>query len=83
MVNRFLRLLTVLLLLLPAIACAENAAPAAEDGAFPTLNMEGFLDAGEFVYANAEAGVWRYVDDELKIEIYRRIGENQKGNQAT
>lgn len=78
MLKRFLCLLAVLMMLLPA-AMAENAA---EAGAFPVLNAEGFLDVGEFVYTNAETGVWRYVDDQLKIEIYRRTGKNQKGNKA-
>lgn len=79
MLKRLLCLLAVLMMLLPA-AMAEDAA---EAGAFPVLNEEGFLDVGEFVYANADLGVWRYADDALKVEIYRRNGQNQKGNKAT
>lgn len=79
MLKRFLCLLAVLMLFLPA-ALGESAVP--EIGAFPVLNEEGFLDVGEFVYINEDAGVWRYVDDALKVEIYRRIGQNQKGNKA-
>lgn len=82
MLKRIFCLLAVLMMLLPA-ALAENAAnPTMEAGAFPVLNEEGFLDVGEFVYENPEAGVWRYVDDSLKVEIYRRHGTNQKGNKA-
>ena len=80
MLKRLLCLLAVLMMLLAA-ALGESALP--EIGAFPVLNEEGFLDVGEFVYANDDAGVWRYVDDKLKIEIYRRHGKNQKGNNAT
>lgn len=69
MLKRILCLLAVLMMMLPA-AMAQEAAT--ERGAFPALNEEGFLDVGEFVYVDAEAGVWRYVDDQLKVEIYRR-----------
>ena len=79
MLKKFLCLLVVMLMIFPAAISEEVA----EAGAFPVLNDEGFLDVGEFVYANADAGVWRYVDDQLKIEIYRRVGKNQKGNNAT
>ncbi len=73
--KKFLCLLAVLMMLLPA-ALAENAS--LEAGAFPVLNEEGFLDVGEFVYINADAGVWRYVDDRLKVEVYRRITTEPK-----
>ena len=76
MLKRILCLLAVLMMFLPA--CAEN--PSLEMGAFPVLNEEGFLDVGEYVYQNADAGVWRYVDDTLKVEIYRRHGHNEKGS---
>ena len=49
-----------------------TAAAAEEDGAFPALNDAGFLDSGEFVWEDAENGVWRYASDTLRIEIYRR-----------
>ena len=77
MLKRVLCLLAVLMMLLPAVM-AETVAE--EPGAFPVLNEEGFLDVGEYVYENAEAGVWRYVDDQLKVEIYRRHGKNEKGS---
>lgn len=80
MLKRLLCLLAVLMMLLPA-GLAEN--PSTEAGAFPVLNEEGFLDVGEFVYENEDAGVWRYVDDNLKVEIYRRTGKNEKGSNLT
>ena len=76
MLKRIFCLLAVLMMLLPG-ALAE------EPGAFPVLNEEGFLDVGEYVYINEEAGVWRYVDDQLKVEIYRRTGQNEKGKNLT
>lgn len=76
MLKRIFCLLAVLMMLLPG-ALAE------EPGAFPVLNEEGFLDVGEYVYANDEAGVWRYVDDQLKVEIYRCTGTNAKGSNLT
>ena len=76
MLKRIFCLLAVLMMLLPG-ALAE------EPGAFPVLNEEGFLDVGEYVYINDEAGVWRYVDDQLKVEIYRRTGTNEKGKNLT
>ena len=79
MLKRIFCLLAVLMMLLPAAAFAS----AQEPGAFPVLNEEGFLDVGEYVYINAEAGVWRYVDDQLKVEIYRRTGKNEKGSNLT
>ena len=79
MLKRIFCLLAVLMMLLPA-ALGEDAAAVTEPGAFPVLNEEGFLDVGEFVYANADAGVWRYVDDRLKVEIYRCHGKNAKGS---
>ncbi|MGN1368528.1 MAG: phosphodiester glycosidase family protein [Aristaeellaceae bacterium] len=80
MLKRFLCLLAAMMMLLPA-ALAEN--PSAEEGAFPALNEDGFLDAGEFVYINDEAGVWRYVAQNLKVEIYRCTGKNAKGSNLT
>ena len=77
MLKRIFCLLAVLMMLLPS-ALAEN--PSTEMGAFPVLNEAGFLDVGEYVYKNADAGVGRYVDDKLKVEIYRRHGHNEKGS---
>lgn len=80
MLKRIFCLLAVLMMLLPT-ALAEN--PSTEMGAFPVLNEAGFLDVGEYVYINADAGVWRYVDDNLKVEIYRRTGKNDNGKNLT
>ena len=66
MIRKSIALLLVLLLLW-GIGCA-----AAEDGEFPALNDAGFLDSGEFVFEDAENGVWRYASETLRIEIYRR-----------
>ena len=76
MLKRIFCLLAVLMMLLPA-------AQAEEPGAFPVLNEDGFLDVGEYVYINGEAGVWRYVDDQLKVEIYRRTGKTDKNKNLT
>lgn len=62
MIKRLLCLLATLLLV-----CSTCLA----EGEFPALNAEGFLDEGEFVYANEEEGVWRYASQDLKIEIIR------------
>lgn len=48
-------------LALPALAAEE----------WPALNGEGFLDEGEFVSADPEAGIWRYCSGTLKVEIIR------------
>ena len=62
-------------------AFAEDAAPEkaeewisldAEDGGWPALNEAGFLDSGEFVQEDPDAGVWRYCSETLKIEILRK-----------
>ena len=64
----FRRCLPVLLALLLAVG---GFAFAEEDGAFPPLNDEGFLDSGEFVFEDPENGVWRYASPTLWIEIFR------------
>ena len=66
MIRRVLCLLAALLLLRGA--CGAKA----EDGEFPALNDAGFLDSGEFVWEDAEHGVWRYASETLRIEIFRR-----------
>ena len=66
MMKRMICLLLALLLAGSAL-CA-----AAEEGDFPELNENGFLDSGEFVWEDAENGVWRYASDTLRIEIFRR-----------
>ncbi|MBP3453574.1 MAG: phosphodiester glycosidase family protein [Clostridia bacterium] len=66
MIKRILCLLATLLLV-----CSSCLA----EGEFPQLNADGFLDEGEFVYANEAEGVWRYASQDLKIEIIRRSEE--------
>lgn len=66
MIKRILCLLATLLLV-----CSTCLA----EGKFPQLNADGFLDEGEFVYANEAEGVWRYASQDLKIEIIRRSEE--------
>ena len=53
----------------------EETGPAAtaEEGAFPELNGEGFLDSGEFVYENPDEGIWRYASATLWVEVRRII----------
>ncbi len=63
-------MITLTLLLAAAVVSAESVE--VEKGAFPPLNEKGFLDEGEFVYEDDEAGVWRYCSTTLKVEIYRR-----------
>ena len=59
-------------LLTLALLAALLPAAAAEEGDFPELTEEGFLDSGEFVYEDVKGGIWRYASDSLWIEIYRR-----------
>ena len=66
MIRKWICLLAALALLWGA-SCA-----AAEEGEFPALNDAGFLDSGEFVWEDAENGVWRYASDTLRVEIFRR-----------
>lgn len=80
MLKRILCLLAALVMLLSA-AMAES--PVIEAGAFPVLNEDGFLDVGEFVYINEDAGIWRYVSQDLKVEIFRRTGKNAKNSNLT
>ncbi|MDD3337024.1 MAG: phosphodiester glycosidase family protein [Eubacteriales bacterium] len=48
------------------------------EGEFPSLNEQGFYDDGEFVYENADEGVWRYAGPTLRVEIYRRTQSQPK-----
>ena len=66
MIRKVVCLLAALLLLWGTLPAA------AEEGEFPALNDAGFLDSGEFVWEDAENGVWRYASDTLRIEIFRR-----------
>ena len=50
----------------------------AAEGDFPELNEAGFLDEGEFLFEDAEQGVWRYASQTLKVEICRREEEKPK-----
>lgn len=56
-------------LLLPLFALMEVAPPVD----FPPLTEEGFLPEGqsEFVYIDAENGLWRFANQDLRIEITR------------
>ncbi len=44
-----------------------------DDGAFPQMNDQGFLDSGEFIYENEEEGIWRYASTTLWVEVIRYI----------
>ncbi len=61
-----------------------EAVELAEDGAFDELfeglTAEGFLPSGaeEFVYQDADTGVWLYASDTLRIEIHRREDTSKK-----
>lgn len=63
-------MLTLLMVLAASAGLAETAD--GEPGAFPPLNEAGFLDEGEFVFEDDEAGVWRYCSATLKVEIHRK-----------
>ena len=60
----FIALMIAWLAVCSSSVCAE--------GEWPALNSEGYLDEGEFVYENPEAGVWRYCSQTLKVEVLRR-----------
>lgn len=76
MLKRLLALLMAALMIgLMAPALAEESD---EDGAFPPLNEAGFLDEGEFLFEDEEAGVWRYAGQTLRVEIIRRTQEKLK-----
>ena len=66
MIRKGICLLAALLLLWSATYAR------AADGDFPALNDAGFLDSGEFVWEDAENGVWRYASSTLRVEIFRR-----------
>ncbi len=65
---RQLILLMLLLALLPASALAQ-----APSEGFPSLTADGFLPEGEpeYVFTDAENGIWRYASQTLRIEITR------------
>lgn len=67
--KRFVALLFALTML-----CAAALA----EGEFPELNEQGFLDEGEFVYENADDGIWRYVSETLKVEIKKYVQSSPK-----
>ena len=71
--------LALLLALIQTAAWAEDDDALLEEDAFPPLNKAGFMDEGEFVYTDEEAGVWRYCSQTLRIEINRR--EQEKPDQ--
>ena len=49
-----------------------------EDGSWPQLNAQGFLDEGEFVYENTTDGIWRYCSATLKVEILRKTTDTPR-----
>jgi hypothetical protein len=38
---------------------------------FPPLNVQGFLDTGEYIYENANDGLWQYASTSLRLIIRR------------
>ncbi len=79
--SRMIRALLLIVCLLPLSAGAKTAENKTvsvgrivqtEDGSWPELNGNGFLEDGEFVYENPEDGIWRYCSATLKVEIIRR-----------
>ncbi len=75
MLRRGITILLAIMMIAGGFVCAA-AEEDPEDGQFPELNGDGFLDSGEFVFEDPEHGVWRYASSTLWIEIYRR--EQQK-----
>ena len=67
-IKRLILLTALLAAVLVSVCAAEDER---EEGAFPELNEDGFLDSGEYVFEDEENGVWRYASDKLRIEIYR------------
>ncbi len=76
MLKRLLALLMAALLI--GLICSASAEDSALDGAFPPLNEAGFLDEGEFLFEDEEAGVWRYAGQTLRVEIIRRTQEKPR-----
>ncbi len=76
--NKILCMLAALLLAFPFGAVQAEKSGEQESGTFPELNENGFLDNGEFVFEDADNGIWRYASDTLKVEIYRRSTEKPK-----
>ena len=62
--------LAAVMILFALCGCLHAAAET--DGAWPELNGDGFLDEGEFVHEDPDAGVWRYCSGTLKVEILRK-----------
>lgn len=63
---------------LPVSSDSTQEQAETEPGAFPPLNAQGFLDEGEFVYEDEDAGVWRYCSASLRVEIFRRTQTKPK-----
>jgi Phosphodiester glycosidase len=65
---RQLILLMLVFFLLPVSALAQEPSES-----FPSLTAEGFLPDGEpeFVFVDADTGIWRYASQTLRIEITR------------
>lgn len=74
-----LRALTLCLLMLALLLPAAAPAQAPAEG-FPPLNAEGFLpdNMPEFIFIDADNGVWRYASQTLRIEIKRHTQAKPK-----
>ncbi len=57
---------------LPEAAAAESPEVSYTE-VLPQLNAAGFVDEGEFVYDNNDAGLWIYISQTLKVIIQRKI----------
>ena len=65
--KRILAGLLCLLCIMPVTAGAEETK---ED--WPGLNEEGYLDSGEYILEDPDAGIWRYCSETLRIEVIRK-----------
>ena len=65
--KRILAGLLCLLCIMPVTAGAEETK---ED--WPGLNEEGYLDSGEYILEDPDAGIWRYCSGTLRIEVIRK-----------
>ncbi len=71
--NRRIRCgLAVLLILL---LCGHSFAESNTEDYYPELNPQGFLDTGEFVFEDNDAGRWYYVSETLRVEVRRILQE--------
>ena len=77
-------LLALMLLMTAGTAfAADTPGEAAEAAAAPEwadvkLNSRGFIDEGEYIFADDENGHWMYVSPSLRIEIVRTLETPEK-----